>query len=775
MTASAEQKFRVLSQVVVAANAALPLERRLEGSVRALADGLGVDLCAVLLIGAEGGGLSLAALSERAGGGGQLRAALEALVSKGWDANEIGAAGEEPVQHKVAEGKLLADRFFAAATGGGPMAGGLPDSGGGVASWPLRDENFLYGLLCLGAEEGAPHPPADLLEAVTRELASVVRASRHYEIAKRQVSDLNVLLEVGRWISSTMELEELLKMVVAITRRIAHAKASAVGLAERRSGELRVVAMDELGRARVFRRTEAGEWEDLRRELVERLEAAGPAPTLCVPLSFKSPNEGCLCLYGVERPGGRPSDELLAAVAGIISSALENAVIFRQVGDLAERNQRMVRLLSTFYELSQALMTTVRFEDRQRIILRALTLPQGLRFGRAMLMLVDEESRRLRLSGALTAIPDEQVTREAGLAESLTCNGCLPEGQEFAEARGFEVDLEGDDAVFAATVRHGRAHLISDPRSDGRVLAPFAERLGGLPFATVPIKAKGKVIGLLYIDNGPGGQAIEERDMRALGMLANLAGLAIDDAMLYEYVENTNNELKLARERMIETEKLAALGELAAGMAHEIRNPLVSIGGFTRRVDRTLEEDSPLKPYLSVIITEVEKLERTLGEILTFSGEGQDHFAAHNLNRIAEEALGLLKREFEETEIEIVRDYGQLPPVFCDGRQVKHVFFNLLLNAKQAMGQTGLLTIRTGCEGAEGPRVWCEISDTGSGIAPGLLHNIFNPFFTTKDTGSGLGLSIAHKIMTRHRGEITVANKPGAGAAFTVKLPLGQA
>jgi signal transduction histidine kinase len=91
------------------------------------------------------------------------------------------------------------------------------------------------------------------------------------------------------------------------------------------------------------------------------------------------------------------------------------------------------------------------------------------------------------------------------------------------------------------------------------------------------------------------------------------------------------------------------------------------------------------------------------------------------------------------------------------------------------MGSAGRLAIRTGYEAGKRPNVWCEVSDTGTGIPPHLLHNIFNPFFTTKDSGSGLGLSIAHKIMTRHQGEISVANKPGVGAAFTVKLPLTQA
>lgn len=750
---SAERKFQVLSRVVSLANAALPLERRLKETVDAVAEGLGADLCAVLLLGQDREGLRVAAISDA----GLLREPAGAVPLGG------------PVE------KLLLENPYSGPLLSGLLGGKRPGGEQRLYSWPLRDENFLYGVLCIGGA-GRGKPPSDLLSAVARELAAVVRSSRHYEMAKRQVSELNVLFEVGRWIGSTIELDELLKMVVTIIPKIARARSGAIGLVDRASGELRLVSQADGGEVRVFRQTGEADWEGLISELDERLAAAGQEPRACVPLAFKSGLEGRLCVYGLEQPAGGCA-ELLAGVAGIISSTLENAVIFRQVGELAERHQRMVRLLTTFYEFSQAVMTTVRFEDRQRVILRALTLPQGLRFGRALLMLVDEEEpHALRVRGALAAVPEEEIAREAaGLAECLICPDCLPEVEEFAEARGFEVPLEPGLDVFAHTVLHRKAHLVSDPRRDPLCEAGFLERFGGFPFATVPIKAKGKVIGLLYVDNAPGGQRIEETDLVALEMLANLAGLAIDSALLYEFVESTNYELKQARERLLETEKLAALGELAAGMAHEIRNPLVSIGGFTRRVDRTVDESSPVKPYLAVIIHEVEKLERTLNEILTFSGEGQDHFAPNDLNRIVEEALGLLKREFEETQIEVRREYGELPLVWCDSRQVKHVFFNLFLNARQAMGTAGCLAIHTGYEAGKRPKVWCEVSDTGTGIPPQLLHNIFNPFFTTKDSGSGLGLSIAHKIMTRHQGEISVANKPGVGAAFTVKLPLTQA
>jgi signal transduction histidine kinase len=214
---------------------------------------------------------------------------------------------------------------------------------------------------------------------------------------------------------------------------------------------------------------------------------------------------------------------------------------------------------------------------------------------------------------------------------------------------------------------------------------------------------------------------------------------------------------------------------MAAGMAHEIRNPLVSIGGFVRRLNRRFQDDSQVQTYFQVIINEVERLEKTLNEILDFSQDTRGRFQEADLNRIVEGALELIRRELEASQVTVQKELTPVPKVYCDERQIRHVFYNLLLNALQAMPQGGVLTIRTTSPAdPDQPWVVCEIRDTGGGIPPELLHNIFNPFFTTKASGSGLGLSIVHKIITRHYGEVDIDNRPGEGVSFFIKLPLIQ-
>jgi signal transduction histidine kinase len=289
--------------------------------------------------------------------------------------------------------------------------------------------------------------------------------------------------------------------------------------------------------------------------------------------------------------------------------------------------------------------------------------------------------------------------------------------------------------------------------------------------------AKGKVVGVLVVNNAASQRAFTDRDMKLLVMLANLGGLAVENSRLYQNLENANRELAHMRNRLLEADKLAALGEVAAGVAHEIRNPLVSIGGFTRRIRKKVGEESPITPYLDVIIEEVNRLERTLNEMLDFSTDGRGQYEEHSLSLIMDQALDLLRREVEENRVTVERAYGpDLPQIYCDERQIKHVFLNLYLNAIQAMGpEGGKLVLKSFSVTREGKQfVAGEVNDSGGGISMDVIHKIFNPFFTTKDTGSGLGLSIVHKIVTRHFGQVEVHNREGEGVSFLVTLPAAE-
>jgi PAS domain S-box-containing protein len=226
-------------------------------------------------------------------------------------------------------------------------------------------------------------------------------------------------------------------------------------------------------------------------------------------------------------------------------------------------------------------------------------------------------------------------------------------------------------------------------------------------------------------------------------------------------------ELKSLRERLIMAERMAALGEVAAKVAHEIRNPLVSLGGFAKRLEKKL--DGNLKEYADIIANEVERLEGILNEILSFVKEARVVKEIVNSIGIIEEVISLIKSDLEERNIVLVREVVEPTEMYIDPNRMKEALLNILKNAVQAVGSNGTIFIKTYVK--DNTAVF-EIKDTGAGIAEEDLPFIFDPFFTTKKTGTGLGLTITHRIIEEHTGSIEVESKPGAGSTFRVFIPL---
>jgi signal transduction histidine kinase len=445
---------------------------------------------------------------------------------------------------------------------------------------------------------------------------------------------------------------------------------------------------------------------------------------------------------------------------------------------LAQRNEEMVQFLGTIFEISTVLMNTMDFDETVQIILHALIHPAGFDHDYVILFLVDD------LSGVLRTVAEMGKNHFVNPVKELKQTLYEVQGSIFddhlepsPEVIDLKLPLDPQKSVLAKTVLEEKPILVEDPTKESQVNPVLRNILGNHAFASVPMFAKGKAVGVLLVNNRLSGRRFTDRDVKFLSMLAQLGGLSVETSRLYQSLEKANKELAHMRNRLLEADKLAALGEIAAGVAHEIRNPLVSIGGFTRRIRKKVGDDSQITPYLDVIIEEVTRLESTLNEMLDFSNEARDHFSEFDLNQIMDEALELLERELNEQEIEVHKKYGKdLPLIICDDRQVKHVFFNIFLNAIQAMeGVGGVLKVRTFAVMREGKQfVAGEVTDSGGGIPMDVIHNIFNPFFTTKPNGSGLGLSIVHKIVNRHFGHVEVHNSEGEGSSFLVTLPAAE-
>lgn len=275
-----------------------------------------------------------------------------------------------------------------------------------------------------------------------------------------------------------------------------------------------------------------------------------------------------------------------------------------------------------------------------------------------------------------------------------------------------------------------------------------------------------------------------------LSLVPGRDGVPVGSAIFFKdltYVEHKEEQERLR-------DRLAALGQMAANLAHEIRNPLASIEVSCSLLKRRVAQEQGTRDLLDKIIAEVRRLNRTITSSLEFVRPLSPTLARAPLDAVLDEALATATGRRGRPGIGVVRRYDEsLPPLLMDRGQFRQVFENLFLNAMEAMGEQGTLTVETGTipapasastpyrpAGARETDPWqgfvryavVRVTDTGAGIADEHLDKLFYPFFTTKKQGSGVGLSMARKIVDCHRGLIDVESAPGSGTTFTVRLPL---
>jgi two-component system, NtrC family, sensor histidine kinase HydH len=249
-----------------------------------------------------------------------------------------------------------------------------------------------------------------------------------------------------------------------------------------------------------------------------------------------------------------------------------------------------------------------------------------------------------------------------------------------------------------------------------------------------------------------------------------LIGIALFwNKSLTRQVELKAKALLESQERLVHSERFAAVGEAAAYVSHEIKNPLMVIGGLAHQVERHLPEDPASQEKLRIIQKEVKRLENFLGELRDFLKPVQPSKTELDLNKLAREVETLMEEAAREKGVTLEdRLEPRLPPVEADPNQLEQVLVNLVKNALEATDTNGRILLSSGSRDAQ---VWFSVQDTGKGMAPEVLEKIFHPFFTTKDKGTGLGLAVIHKIITDHHGMVTVESVVGHGTTFTVKLP----
>ena len=285
----------------------------------------------------------------------------------------------------------------------------------------------------------------------------------------------------------------------------------------------------------------------------------------------------------------------------------------------------------------------------------------------------------------------------------------------------------------------------------------------------IPLIAKSKLIGIINLGMKGNKRMYSHEDLEMLTTLANSATIAIENAQLIE-------NLKKTRKVMVRADRLAGIGTLAAGIAHEIRNPLVAIKTSAQLLPERYDDEEFRTYFSTVVSSEIDRVSKKINDLLEYAKPSGPFFQQENLNDVINGMVAFVKTEAYKKELTIETTFSQnLPTITVDKEQMKQVFLNLLLNAIQSTPEKGKISITTRNRpktNGQAESVQVEISDTGAGIPEEDLEKIFTPFFTTKASGSGLGLAMTHQIVEEHEGTIDVQSKINQGTTFTITLPV---
>lgn len=345
-------------------------------------------------------------------------------------------------------------------------------------------------------------------------------------------------------------------------------------------------------------------------------------------------------------------------------------------------------------------------------------------------------------------------------------------GSKAKALKDMDMPLEGG-GIYNWLACYGTPLLIPDAQSDFRLESDIMKTLGIKCIMIVPLWSSNTMTGLLTAVNKKGGNCFDKHDLRLFTVFSNLVGTALQNASLYTDLTGKMSELHSAQEQLVHSTKMAAIGELAANVAHEVNNPLTSVLGYTTYLLKTLDlPDSP-KRVLGMMEQETLRVRKIIRNLLDFSRQKASWMQPSDIVLPLRETVAFVQGAAASSSVKIHEEYSE-PPVMVsiDANEMKQVFINIINNAIQAMPRGGDLRIRLAAVNHDEALI--EFADTGVGILPGNRKKIFEPFFSTKENGdgTGLGLSISYRIIQNHGGRIEVESEFGKGTVFKVFLPL---
>jgi signal transduction histidine kinase/DNA-binding response OmpR family regulator len=464
--------------------------------------------------------------------------------------------------------------------------------------------------------------------------------------------------------------------------------------------------------------------------------------------------------------------------------AIDNRHFQRELEANSYRTQFLHRLnlkMNTVY------LSTVELKGILQAILVGITSEEGLKFNRAFLALYNEESQMLEGRLAIGPASREDAGRvwDSIKQKDLHLHDIISNVQSTESAGDVAInkvalqlkaDLSQHDNVLIAAGNQRQSIIVTKGQANSYdVPENLLKILDNDSFVIVPLYSPSKSLGVIIVDNFVTAKPITYEDISALEIFASQASLAIEHSHLYEEMRQKIIELELVTEELdrskdllVASERYSAVGHMSAQLVHVIRNPITSIGGTARLLAKKTD-DEYIANFLNIITREAAKIESTLEDLFSFVEDRELNLAPHSLYPLIRRSVMIFYTTMKNNGISYTLDLpGESPTLMIDGTKMRQVFLHLVKNAIEAMPSGGNLSVY--CRNEPEATLIC-ITDSGSGITDSNLHQVTDPFFTTKTYGTGMGLTLVEKITAMHRGSFSLEHHKGGGMVACVRLP----
>ncbi len=480
----------------------------------------------------------------------------------------------------------------------------------------------------------------------------------------------------------------------------------------------------------------------------------------------------------------------LDGLAGLFPYAIEELLALKaQVKTLSSLHESRSREIKFLHEVSLVLQTSVDMDEVIAMALTAVTAGKGFGLNRAILLLVDKERQKLKGyfgvgpryredAGPIWREIEERNYTLREQARHFFEEKMTAERERFRDLLELlSVPLSNGDHLFVQTLNEQVSRHVIDLFREPGVDRAQAEALGATEMILVPLISNKRRIGLLLADNIINGRPIDPEDLQSLETFALPVSFAIERASLYERLQEelvklteANRRLKEQQEQIVRMEKMALVGKITSNIAHSIRNPLTIIGGFARSLIKSTPEQDSKRQYIESIARETRRLEDVLQEVLAYSESLHPTLDLWDVNQLITGICAGMQDDLKAARTDCRLQLApSLPQLRIDYKQMTHCLRSIINNAMEAMPEGGTIGIGTSHSDDE---LHIVIQDNGPGMGAETIRSVTEPFFSTKDKGSGLGLSLCARILEGHGARLDIDSRLGAGTTFTIRLPL---